>query len=263
MPTGPDDYGAGGAIAAARAEASQWISVASAWSPEGPLHQWTDVYPREADVVHFFDPADDLDRRGERWEYSFTDRGLSDVARFAAGLAEAEAGAWRDDAPHIATRAYSDRRFLVADRLLHWAVPWLDAVAGAYSDLASAARRDEEGMLLIGDHHRGAPATTGIEGLYPAGEDSIGPVERSVALDAWLGSLWSGSVLLEKRLAAFSILGDGGGNAPGTAFYRAAAGRWRDLADQHPGSARLWTDLSARASATANELAGSHEGEEP
>ena len=35
------------------------------------------------------------------------------------------------------------------------------------------------------------------------------------------------------------------------AWYEAAAARWRRLAEDHPGTARYWTELGARARATA------------
>lgn len=68
-----------------------------------------------------------------------------------------------------------------------------------------------ENLLTIGDRLRPAPALTGDEGLHPPGEDSFGPLELELAVD--LG--------------------------PET--------RWQELAERHPGTARLWRDLAGRA----------------
>ena len=68
-----------------------------------------------------------------------------------------------------------------------------------------------DGLLALGDRLRVAPLLTGDEGLHPPGEDSFGPLASSLHLD--LGP----------------------------------ADRWIGLQRAHPGTARLWRDLAARA----------------
>ena len=70
-----------------------------------------------------------------------------------------------------------------------------------------------EALLALGDRLRVAPLLTGDEGLHPPGEDSFGPLTESLQLE--LGP----------------------------------PGRWIRLQEEHPGTARLWRDLAARARA--------------
>ena len=71
------------------------------------------------------------------------------------------------------------------------------------------------GLLELGDVHRPAPILAGHEGLFPPGEDSYGPVDRPLRVSL------------------------------------APPATWLELAGSHPGSARLWIDLAARASEEA------------
>jgi hypothetical protein len=260
----------GAAIAAARAEATQWSEIASHWAGYGDAEHWDDVAPREADVVGFFDPAEDLAKRARSWNHELATLDLSDLARFAAGLALSEADAWRDDHPHVATRAYSDRRFLVGDRILHWAVPWLDTAGRCHPGLQQTAHHDRDLILAIADFHRPAPDLgAGREGMYPPGCDSFGPIEPQGDLAQHLNSVWSGAILMRATIA--SITGSARDSWGVTAddlvknsetrdyltmLYAVRAARWRNLAEAHPGAATLWLDLSERAAATSRMLKG-------
>ncbi len=208
-----------GAAEAARAEAATWVRLAGLGLAAAT----------EAEVVRFHDPGPDLDRRAGAWGHRLSGHHFGELARFAAALAVAEAEAWERDEPHVATKAYEDRRFLVGDRIVHWAVPWLEA-EGAGAALVT--------LLELGDLHRPAPA--GGEGAAPPGEDAFGPLALEAPLADRLRSLWSG-IVLGRRAAT-----------PG--LYEHAADRWRSLAAAHPGTAGLWRDLAARATRTAAEL---------
>ena len=189
-----------GAAEAAEAEAGLW-SVVADWIPQ----VWTDVAPEEAAVVRFFDPTDDLAGRARSWGHRLPDASLSSMAAFGAGLAAAETEAWERDEPHIATRAYTDRRFLLGDRLLHWAVPWLDAVGRCYPQHREAAHDRRDILLRVGDRLRTAPDLVGGEGLTPPGEDAFGPIELDVPLAEWLRSLWSGAVILDATMRSLGL----------------------------------------------------------
>jgi hypothetical protein len=256
-----------GAVAAARTEAMQWSGVAAHWTGFADTDRWDDVPPRERDVVRFYDPAAELAERAASWSHELGSCDLADIARFAAGMAAAEADAWRSDDPHIATRAFADRRFLVGDRILHWAVPWLDTVGRCYPHLREIAHADRDVILAIADFHRPAPDLgAGREGMYPPGGDAYGPIERQVPLQEQLRSVWSGAIIM--RATMTSITGSPRA-APGaldadladpevrnylTMLYAVTSARWRNLAESHPGSATLWLDLSERAAATSREL---------
>jgi hypothetical protein len=221
----------------------------------------------EADVVRFHDSRPDLQRRTDAWGYDLGSGDLSDLARFAGALARAEAEAWRDGEPDVATRALEDRRFLIGDRLLHWAIPYLDAVGRCYPDLREPAHQDRDGLLDLGERMRSAPALVGREGVALPGEDSFGPIDRSAALEEQLLSVWSGLVVLQATLA--SMLGrDLEGRhleepwlrelrfrADLATLYEVAGRRWARLAASYPGTARLWLDLSNRAVGTSTTLA--------
>jgi hypothetical protein len=263
----PRDADSSGAIAAARAEARQWSEIASHWAGYSDGSSWNDVVPREADVVRFFDPVEDLTERARSWNHELSAFDLADLARFAAGLAVAEADAWRDDQPHIATRAFSDRRFLVGDRLVHWVVPWLDTVARCHPPLREVADEDRDVVLAIADFHRPAPdLAAGREGLYPPGHDSFGPIEPQGSPADHVSSIWSGTVVM--RATMVSMTG-APRSAPGVTpddlenpetkeylalLYTVRAARWRNLAEAHPGAAALWLDLAQRAAATSQML---------
>jgi hypothetical protein len=242
------------AAAAAEAEALRWLDVA-----EGVPAQWDDVAPTEAAVVGFHDPGTDLERRCDRWSHRLPDHGLASLALFAAGLAHVEANAWRRDDLHIATRAYEDRRFLSGDRILHWAVPWLDAAGRCYPDRRTECHEARDVLLDLGDRLRAAPDLGVDDGRATIGEDAYGPVETRI--DApYLRSLWSGTVLLDATLRSMNpddepvLRDDANGYRDLVALYESAAARWHGIGAEHPGSALLWRALSSRAGSTARLL---------
>ncbi len=228
-----------------------------------------DLAPIEAAVVRFHDPRPDLERRAAAWGYELGQGDLGDLARFGAALARAEAEAWRADEPHLATRALEDRRFLVGDRIIHWAVPYLDAVGRCYPDRRQPAYRYRDALLAMGERMRCAPAVVGREGVAAPGEDSFGPLEVSAALGERLLSVWSGLVVfratlesmhghrLEGRSFDEDWLDDPSFRRDLTTLYQIAVRRWIRIAESHPGTARLWLDLSERAEKTSAALARS------
>lgn len=182
-----------------RAEADGWARMSH-------------LTPTEYEVVGTFDPGSDLDRRAAEWGHQLAGHDLGAIALFAAALAHTEADAWDDGTFDIATKAYETRRFLLGDRIVHWAVPWLFAEGSG--DVAQF-------LLDLGDEMRVAPELPGHEGLHVAGEDSFGPLVQ-------MNGLFSGWVELSeppKDLERF----------------------WNQMATDHPGSAQLWLDLSVRA----------------
>jgi hypothetical protein len=239
MPTKPEALSQ--SVAAARKEAGQWAGVADA---AGSLGGAIVPAPLESEVVRFFDPADDLTRRSRRWGHVLVDHSLESLARFAAGLAVAEAESWASDQPDVAVRAFSDRRHLAGDRVLHWAVPWLYAVGQSSLPAASRAMEAAVVLLEIGDRLRPAPsAAAGAEGLHPPGEDSYGPLDPDLSLTDLARSVWSGAVLL-------------GIDAETEEHYLGMAATWGQLAEHHDGAAALWMDLAARAGGFAARLGG-------
>ncbi len=260
MPTGSK------AAEAVSREARIWSGVAEAWSTDRHAEVVRDLAPDEAAVVGFFDPREDLEGRARFWGYEFTAYDLSDLCRFGSALAQAEAEAWMDDEPHIATRAYADRRFLLGDRLLHWAIPWLDAAGRCYPDERDKADAAVEALLEIGEHHRPAPAVvSGTEGLFVPGEDSYGPVGVAVS-PGYLLSVWSGRVVMRatigsilgkpvtKRVIPDEWLVNRDNRSVLATMYQVMVPRWERMASEHPGSARLWLDLATRAGRTADLL---------
>lgn len=238
------------AATTAEREVRFWADLAERWPASARPEQWADRAAREADVVVFHDPGADLDRRAARWGHALPGHGLDDLARFAAGLARAEAEAWRLDQPDVAMRAFEERRFLLADRVLHWAVPWLDTMGRCYPEVRDDADAGRDGLLDLAETMRPAPRLTGPEGVYPTGEDTYGPVRLDVVLNRWLDSLWSGSLLLDATRRSM------GGDEPSAlpTLFEVAAARWRRVAEGHPGSAALWLDLADRAAETAIRL---------
>lgn len=204
---------------------------------------WRERPPTELATVVFFDPSDDLDGRAGDWGHRLERHDIAGLARFAAALADTEASAWEQDHPDIATRAYEARRRLVGERIIHWAVPWLDAVGSAFPERNADAHHDRDLLLHIGDEMRVAPEALRAEGLVVPEQDSFGPVWVDVPLDELLLSLWSGLVLFDETRESLA------------AVYVSAEQRWQDLAKQHRGSAALWLDLAARAEGTARALA--------
>ena len=251
--------------AAAKQESAHWAAVAADWTAEAWPAIYADLPPCESDVVGLYDPGNDIRERAERWQYPLGAGDIGDLTRFAAALCVAEADAWGDDHPHIATQAFEQRRFLVGDRIAHWAVPWLDVVGRCYPASRDEAHRARDTILTIGDHLRPAPILVDRrEGIDLPGQDSFGPVARDRPLEEWLGSLWSGTVILRSTLE--SITGepragrhlDAGeaariGRELGI-LYEIAAARWRRMADTHPGTGRMWMDLADRADRTSAEL---------
>ncbi|HEX9854151.1 MAG TPA: hypothetical protein VGC47_02450 [Acidimicrobiia bacterium] len=240
---------------AARLEADRWMAIARN-RVAGPLGgQAAD--PTEQEVIPEVDPLADLSRRARQWSYLIADAGLADLCRFAAGLAAAEAVAWAEGDGPTATKAYSDRRFLAADRIVPWAVPWLDAAARSSADPRIDA--DKAALLAIGDRLRVAPAL-GAWGV--AGDDGYGPTGQPGDLVSRLRSLWGGLVIPASEAAELA----GGSADPHAALagdgplvarlYEDAARRWEGLAGLHAGSAGCWLDLAARARLTVRVANG-------
>jgi len=252
------------AAIAASAEAVLWVEITQEWEPARHRELWDDLPPTEAAVVRYYQPDDDLERRARYWGYEFGERDLADLCRLGAALARAEAEAWERDEPHIATRAYADRRFLLGDRLLHWAVPWLEAAGRCHPPERAAAEPARLTLLELGDRLRPAPVLTkGTEGLFAPGEDSYGPTETPGPLPDFLLSVWSGRVVMKATLESL-----GGAHLPERAvplewldnpdtrdlmrvMYEVAEPRWLRMSEERPGSAQLWRDLAARAGRTA------------
>ncbi len=199
----------------------------------------------EADQVVFHDPGPDLDARARKWGHTLPDHGLVSLALFAGALAETEKRSRVDGVPDVATRAFSDRRHLLGDRIAHWAVPLLARVEQHDTD-RKAARSARIELLDIGDVLRPAPALTAAEGLHVPGEDSYGPVDLDVGLVELASSLWSGASPGEQRLP---------GDLEPDRFENAAT-MWGRLAADHEGTGRLWLDLEARCRRTLILLRG-------
>ena len=102
-----------------------------------------------------------------------------------------------------------------------------------------------QALLDLADQHRVAPMLTGDEGLAPPGHDSLGELPDGLDV-THVGGGW----LFQDATTQV-----------GPEPYQAAAVLWDDLADRHPGSARLWRDLAVRARRSAARLAG-HDGDE-
>ena len=208
-------------------------------SIDGLLSSWSDLRPAEALVVDLYNPAPDLQRRALSWGHEFRTGELPELLAFGAGLVTAGVEAAEKEHPDIAARALSDRRFLLGDRILHWAVPWLDSVGPPCEEALSA-------LLFLGDHHRPEPELSGNEGLTAPGEDRFG--DRTPVP---LSSLLCGGVVLESTAVRW---GSTRAELRAGAFPPAArewlierAERWERLRLEHPGSAALWRDLAERA----------------
>jgi len=217
------------AAEAAHEEAQHWAFIASLAEL---LTQGEDVAPTELTITGF-DPSAELAKRTEAWFHTLADHSLASLARFAAGLADAEAKAWAGKDPSVATRALADRRFLLGDRIVHWAVPWLVSFGVAEPDSGPEAVAVVERLLALGDKHRPAPALTGSEGLFPPGCDSIG--ELPGGLDPT--TLANGWVWANPQTEL------------GPEPFEAALALWSDMAEAHPGTEQLWRDMARRAAA--------------
>ena len=247
MPTASD------AAATARREAEAWWDMARRWEePPADL-----LPPRENEVISEYDVAHDIARRMKSWGHAGGDGGLGDLLAFGASLAATEADAWASEDRVVATSAYADRRFLLGDRILPWAVPWLEA-ATEYVDHAG---RDRDLLLSWGDVQRPMPALTAPEGTVVPGHDGYGGLTED-DLTARVRSLTGGLVVF--RTTVEGLLGRGfedRGEALGALvaepelvidLYRAGAERWHRLAADHRGSAAAWRDLADRAERTAD-----------
>jgi len=221
---------------AARDEAQQWVFVASLAELLTRSHG---IVPTELTTTGF-DPSDDLRRRSQGWSHTLADHTLASLARFGAGLAQAEAGAWERSDPSVATRALSDRRFLLGDRIVHWSVPWLVSLGVAEPAARPEAVAAVEMLLALGDRHRPAPALTGPEGMFPPGCDSIGDLPDGLDLATFA----NGWVFADPPAEV------------GPEPFRAAVALWTDLAEAHPGTAQLWYDMAERAQIAQSYFGG-------
>ena len=245
----------------AAGEAAGWMELSRRWTGRdvGPG-------PRERDVVVVHDPTGDLHRRMGSWGYVPGRLDLADLARFAAALAGAEADGWRDGDGPVASRAAAERRFLLGDRILHWAVPWLVAVGDEHPDLGDRAAGDAGWLLDLADHHRPAPGLAGEEGRFPPGHDALGPVDADADMVHRLRSVLSGAVLLDLTVARCGanpalerddldeVVKSSDGRRSLCGVYEDAARRWSGTAQEHPGSAEIWRALERRARETADLL---------
>lgn len=188
-------------------------------------------------AVTGFDPSADLEKRTSAWFHALPDHSLASLARFAAGLANAEAEAWGRDDPSVATRALSERRFLAGDRIIHWAIPWTVSFGSLDLESGPEAVAVVERLLAIGDQHRIAPALTGTEGLVQPGHDSIGPLQDELDSTTALCGWFFGAGVVE------------------ASAFEAAEHLWNDLAGRHPGTEQFWLDYAARARVSAGRAA--------
>lgn len=235
-------------------EAERWSRLAANWNRGAAGEVWEDRPPTEREVVVHFDPADDLNRRASRWEHSLEGHDLAALGHFAAALAQTEAEDWKSGTGVVATRAYEARRFLIGERIIHWAVPWLDTVGRCYPEHRDRALPDRDFLLDLGDEMRVASLVPGREGLVLEGEDSFGPLGAGEDRVLDVRSLWSGHVVLDVTVGR---LEKGGSPTRDLALlYGVAAHRWQLMARTHPGSAQIWVDLATRARATGEALAG-------
>lgn len=236
-------------------ESRRWTRLAERWLQGRNPTIWADRPPTEKSVVVFFDPVEDLELKARRGGFHLRDNSLPELAGFAADLAATEARHWESGSADLATEAYERRRFLVGDRVIHWAVPWLDAVGRCYPSTRGDAHSDRDFLLGLGDTMRLQPLLAGREGLVIEGEDSYGTVEMIGEVERWLDSLWSGHLILD---ATWASLRSEGAEPTGTELallYEVAASRWMGVSARHPGTAQLWADLAARASRTSEALA--------
>ncbi len=235
-------------------EAGRWGALAERWARSRSATIWDDRPPTEKAVVVYFDPLEDLRSKAARSGFQLEDASLPALARFASTLAEAEGRHWEAGEADLATRAYEQRRFLVGDRMIHWAVPWLDVVGRCYPETRKSAHADRDFLLEVADEMRVEPVVSGRVGLVIEGEDAFGRIEVADDLDRWLSSLWSGHLMLQATWISLR----GGGLEPSheelALLYEASEQRWRGVAGLHPGSAQIWLDLADRAVRTAQLL---------
>lgn len=241
----------------AQLEADAWLRL-TRWSADAAPDLYEDRPARERDVVVYFDPSDDLARRARDAGATAIAPELDGLARFASQLARDESEAWATGVPDAAMRAYHVRRNLVGDRILHWAVPWLESVGRCYPAYRDTAHADRDWLLDLGDEMRVLPGFAHGEGLTLPGEDSYGPTSLDVPWSSWIRSVWSGRLVLDTTLASMGCDPDHPSEdqlSDLAVLFEVSAARWRTVASLHEGSAGLWLDLAARADTTAHRLA--------
>jgi len=236
--------------------ASERSGLAKRWAQSETPAIWEDRPPTEKAVIRYFDPVEDLASKAERSGYQLEDASLPSLALFAAELAESEGHHWSNGDADLATRSYEARRFIVGDRIIHWAVPWLDAVGRCYPDFREEAHADRDFLLEIADEMRVEPVIPGQEGLVLQGEDAFGRTELIDDKTRWLSSLWSGHLLLKATWKSLRSEGTEPTFEDLALLYEAAALRWQGVARRHDGSAQIWIDLAARARRTVKLLQG-------
>jgi hypothetical protein len=253
------------AASVARREAESWAGLADLWDRGAVTSGVADRPLTEAAIVPEFDPAEDLSRRASRWGHRLPDAGFVAIARFAAGLAAAEADGWDRTDHVVATRALEDRRFLLADRIMPWAVPWFDAASRCFPELREPSVHTRTVLLELGEHHRPAPVLAAREGLTIPGHDGFGPLDAPAEPAARLRSLWGGAIVFTRTLR--SLLGAADldwdaavmraldtKRADLVTMYGVAVARWRRMAAEYPGTAAYWLDLAQRAAHTGRLL---------
>lgn len=243
----------------AASEAEGWDRL-TRWGALKVPDLYADRPACEREVVIFFDPSQDLARRAETVGAQLSGD-LDGLARLGSLLAVSEAEAWQGDVPDAAMRAFHDRRNLVGDRILHWAVPWLDAVGRCYPIYRVDAHADRDWLLELAEEMRILPDFAHGEGLTLPGEDSYGPAEVEVPWTKWIRSIWSGRLVLDATLRSMGC--DPDRIDPGVAndlaiLFEVSSARWAALAASYAGSAGLWSDLAARAERTAKMLGAVH-----
>jgi hypothetical protein len=248
----------------ARAERDTWVEIHDLTARVVPAV--TAPGPNEVEVTGV-EVARDLVRRQRRWGIALDDDGLPELARFAAALAATEAEAWERDDAIVATQAFEDRRFLFTDRVVHWTVPWADVAGRCHSEIRSETDRLRDVLLDLGERLRPAPLLTGSEGLHPPGEDSFGPTTAAMNMTSALMSLHCGTVIFEATVRSLTgathgrsftaaELADRRLRGDLASLFENASARWTRLADEHPGTERLWRDLASRAEITASQFEG-------
>ncbi len=238
-------------------EATRWMRVARASAALAARGSMPD--PHELGIVGGFDPTRVLVSSMEQWDYRPRSLTLPELARFGGYLAaiSADATTRGDDAG--ARRADIVRRRLLADRVVHWAVPWLDAIVRSEPAVAAAAQEARNLLLGLAETHQAAPVPKGSEGLLVPGFDSYGPINTD--LSDSLATLRCGDVLGRPVLESIG-LGINGYAVPLTAHQALALGRhfmtvqrrWDYLAGRAPGSSQYWRDLAGRARLTTQRV---------
>ena len=101
---------------------------------------WADVPPVETHVIAGADIVPDLERRASAWSFTFATFDLAGLARFAAGLARAEANAWNEDAV-----LFFDEADAVFHRRAQTAAPW----ANRDVNVLLSRLEDFPGMVIL------------------------------------------------------------------------------------------------------------------